>query len=125
MAFEYALSERDRRIQVTARAPIDFRESLAAGVTLIMRPDFQPQYGVLVDLREIEFSPSAPEIEHFGRALGRFKKSFQGRIALLVEGRLMFGLARMTCSVAEANGFPMRPFTDLEEACAWLEGEDV
>ncbi len=125
MAFEFTLSGRDRRIQVTAHGPMDFRESLAAGVTLTKRPDFQPHYGVLADLREIEFAPSAPEIEHFGRALARFKESFQGRIAVLVKGQLMFGLARMTCSVAEANGFPMRPFTDLEEACAWLEEGDA
>ncbi len=58
-------------------------------------------------------------------SVARFKESFRGRIAVLVEGRLMFGLARMTCSVAEANGFPMRLFTDLEGACAWLEGEDA
>ncbi len=125
MACEFAFRDRDRRIQVTARGQVDFRESLAAGVALTKRPDFQPDYNVLVDVREIEFSPSAPEIEDFGRALARFKESFQGRIAVLVEGLLMFGLARMTCSVAEANGFPMRPFTDLEEACAWLEGEDT
>ncbi len=125
MAFEFALSDRDRRIQVTARGQVDFRESLAAGVALTKRPDFQPHYGVLVDLREIEFAPKTPEIEHFGRDLARFKESFQGRIAVVVEGQLMFGLARMTCSVADASGFPMRPFTDLEEACAWLEEGDA
>ena len=124
MAFEFALSERDRRIQVTARGPVDVGESLAAGLALTQQPDFQPHYAVLVDAREIEFAPSAMEIEHLGRALARFKESFLGRIALLVQGTLMFGIMRMLCSVAEANGFPMRPFTDLDEACAWLEAED-
>ena len=125
MAFEFACSAGDRRILVTACGPIDFRESLAAGVTLTGRPDFQPNYGALVDLREIEFVPGTSQIEHFGRALAGFKESFQGRIAILVAGNLMFGLARMTCSVAEANGFLMRPFTDQEEAHAWLDGEDT
>ena len=125
MAFEFALSARDRRIHVTAHGSIDFPESLAAGDTLTQRPDFRPDFGVYVDLRGIHFLPSAIEIERFGRALARFKESFQGRIAVLVEGTLMFGLARMCCSVAEANGFPMRPFTDPEAAGAWLDGEEA
>ena len=124
MALEFAVSDRDRRIQVTASGPIDFRESVEAGIALSQRPDFHSQYAVLVDAREVDFTPSATEIEHFGRALARFKESFQGRIAVLVDGTLMFGIARMICSVSEANGFPMRPFVDLDEASAWLEHED-
>ena len=79
---------------------------------------------MLIDARAVEFTPSAHEIEQFARQLGRFKEDVRGRVAVLVEGSLEFGLARMTCSVAEANGFPMRPFTDLEEARAWLDVED-
>lgn len=123
MTLEFTLSERDRRIQVTASGPIDIDESLATGATLMERADFQPDFGVFVDAREIDFSPSAIEIEQLGRTLGQFKERFLGRIAVLVQGTLMFGIMRMICSVAEANGFPMRPFTDFEEASAWLEAE--
>ncbi len=125
MAFEFARLDADRRIQVTASGPIDFREILAAFVTIVERPDFEPHFSVLIDAREIEFTPSGFEIEQFARQLGRFKRDIQGRVAILVKGNLHFGLARMTCSVAEANGFPMRPFTDLEQARSWLDGADA
>ena len=120
MGFAFSISSEKRLVRMTGTGAIDFDESLGAGRALVDHASFESDYAVLVDLCDIDFLPSPAEIEEFGRSLAQFKSRFSGRIAVLVRGSLMFGLARMTCLVARAHGFPMRPFAEPEAADAWL-----
>lgn len=120
MGFEYTISRGERLACVTALGPIDFEQSLAVGDELAADPEFEPGFKLLVDLRRMEFNPSTPEIESFARTLPRFKQVFSDRIAVATSGGVHFGLARMTCLMAEAGGFLMRAFSDYEAARAWL-----
>ena len=120
MPFELEVVADARLAEVTGYGRIDFDESLAAGDALEAEPTFRPDYAVLVDLRRIEFAPDTPEVEAFARTLPRFKACCRGRIAVVTGNVLHFGLARMVCLIAEAAGFPMRPFSDYAEARSWL-----
>lgn len=120
MPIGYSISAGERLAVVTALDAIDLDIALAAGDELAADPAFQPGYRVLVDVRKADFAPTSAEIESFSRTLPRFAEIFCDRIALVASGDLQFGITRMICLLADLNGFPMRPFTDIEEARAWL-----
>ena len=79
---------------------------------------------VLWDEREADLSPiHGLDIDRLASwSLPLVEKCRGGRSAIVVEGDLNFGVARMMQSYAEAREFPfeVRCFRDREKALEWL-----
>jgi len=124
--FSYEFVSDRELVVVTASGPIDFDSGLALGEAIPKEQFHSPARPVLVDLREMDFVPETPDIHSFARELPRLRTHFSGPIAVVTTPGLSFGLARMTCLLAEAAGFPMSAFDDVSAAHEWLgEQRDV
>jgi len=121
LPFEYDISDLDELVVVCARGGIDFDSGLELGAEIPQDARFRRSYGILVDLREMDFIPEVPAVWSFARTLPALKEHYLGPVAILTQQGFIFGLARMTCLVAEASGFPMEAFNEVEKARAWLE----
>ncbi len=91
------------------------------------RPDYRPEANSLCDLREAGAAAFTDEeiqsvvdtvLEHRGAPPGV-------RTALVVARDLSFGLARMFAHQLEAKSHSnVMVFRDMDEAMAWLEGDE-
>jgi hypothetical protein len=120
MSFEMELLPEARLARVTARGRIDFDTSIAAMRELASRPGYQPRFGVLADFRGVSYSPSLSDLRGFLAAFKEIRSSYQGRLALVVDGKLHTALAKTACALGRLVRFEMRCFHDPELAGAWL-----
>jgi hypothetical protein len=93
---------------------------------LLGHPLIQPGARVLVDNRAIDYSHVTSEDvrERASELTSRADALAPFRIAVLVESVANFGTQRITSLIA-GEAFPnARGFTDLDDAIAWLTGDD-
>ncbi len=81
-------------------------------------PDFDPQYGVLFDLRSItEFPISSAETRGFSMEYIFHKRA---RRAYLVPTEEVYGMIRMYSMLSELESDLVQIFRDMAEARRWL-----
>ncbi len=120
MPISVELSERDRRLEVTAHEQVTVAECRAAvsrGVALLRRSGPLP---VLIDWRDSTPTLTTEEIRHVADAFEPgIPFARQGIAVVAVEG-LQYGLARMLQALLENHGLAIGVFSDMNEALAWL-----
>jgi hypothetical protein len=113
----------DRRLAVAVG---EGRCDLAAALDTLQRlaadPALGPGFGVLVDLRDADYTPSIGE----ARALAAFYASPAGllghRLARVVRKPVDYGVGNMIATLAGLRGGQVRTFRSVREALAWLGG---
>jgi hypothetical protein len=121
MGFMHKIFQKDHRAEVMAEGPINLSQCMQAMVDLGEDLGFNPTFHVLVDLRNMEYMPSTSDVQALVSKLAELKSYFQGRIGIVVSGSFLFGMARMTCLLAETAGFNMIPFKDYDSALQWVQ----
>jgi 2C-methyl-D-erythritol 2,4-cyclodiphosphate synthase len=99
---------------------VSLAETVEAIVAVAGSADFQPHFGVLVDLRKMESAPGVSEVIEIVSALDNVKRLVPGRIALVAENVAHFRLAQLASALARAAGLNQRAFRDIDGARAWL-----
>jgi hypothetical protein len=81
--------------------------------------------GTVLDLRESQSvrTRTRAELETIGTFFGELREDLGGRLALVVNGQLAYGLSRVVVAWAGINGLPVRSFFDEASAVAWLKGD--
>jgi len=93
---------------------------------LLNHPQYRPGIDMLVDCRETEYKQlSASTIRDLARAFTKDATANRpGNLALVVRGKLGFGLARMWEFLVNVD-VPVQVFKSMEEAREWLGLRDV
>ena len=79
---------------------------------------------VLVDARQSKANPPFDEMVQTAMFSQSIADDIGPRIALVVEGALRYGLARMLSSLAGTDGkLVFQPFREVESARAWLDAK--
>lgn len=97
------------------RELIDALHARAAGERIV---------GVLIDIRELAYLPTAEEAHSLGEWYATFSVACRARIAFLAPPGAEFGVARMVGIIAELRGAAAAVFSDSADALAWLQGQD-
>ena len=120
MPFSYSISPMHKVAYVTARGAVDLRAAMDAMGRIRKDPGFDPDYGVLVDASDMEYSPTAGEIGVLEWALGHEKTSYRSRIAVIrpQEGRETMRDAFMR--LAARTGIELGLFPNRESALEWV-----
>ncbi len=81
------------------------------------RPD---RLDVLLDLRDIETPPEAPQLQAVADRVGLMDGLVFGACAIVSNSEAMFGMSRMFEVLARAHFSVLRTFRDVEAAEEWL-----
>lgn len=123
MPFHHRIDANRQLITVTAQGQLDIEQCRQAIADVADDPGFRSQYRTLVDLRSIHYVSSTGDIHSLVNSLARVKHLFTERVAVVVSGKFIFGLARMAEILADNSGFKMRAFEQLSAARHWLESD--
>ncbi len=80
---------------------------------------------MFLDMLASEENRDAGEIRHINDFFKQFLDFLDGRIAVLVDKQVYFGLARVFSALAEPSGLDVRPFYDSTEALIFIERPDL
>ena len=118
--YSYSIDTSAAVAYVEGSGVFGLHETLAVPLELFAHEDFDPDFGVVVDLRKLEFEPSAGHLVAIARNFVRFKALLGHRFAVVVSGQIHRLAAELTAAIASAGGFPIRVFSSLEGARAWV-----
>jgi hypothetical protein len=106
-------------VTITADGMIDFDSSVEVIRNLVASPEFNPRFGVLLDVREAAAAPTFEELNAFAELLSQLG-FFKGRTALVVSSSSDFTKARQLGSFGEDLGLTIEAFTSIRSALRWL-----
>jgi hypothetical protein len=120
MPFSYRISEEEGVAYVTASGPVDVRSSVETMGELSRDPIFDPDFKVVVDLREMQYRPSLGELRVIAWALGHEKTSFRNKVAVVVSESVRRRRAKVYSKFGRMAGFALELFPDMDDALAWV-----
>jgi len=119
MPYIFELDSQLRVAFVRGFGPMDLAETLEAPAVLSRHVGFRPDFGVIADLRALEYEPAADDVVAVARNLIGLRHNFTSRVAVVVPRRLSLA-AEIGAAMAGAGGFALRIFESLDEAMAWV-----
>jgi hypothetical protein len=117
--FSYSVSPQEEVAYVTVSGPVDLRSTIRMMGELGKDPDFRPDFKIVVDATDMEYSPSLGELRVIAWALGHEKHSFRNKVAV-VRGARSQALQQLYNSFARMAGFALGLFPDVPSAMRWL-----
>ena len=120
MPYTHQLDATAGRLTVVGSGKSDFRETEAAIRWPADQPAFEPRFGVLADLRALDYTPSLEEARGFVEVFKSLRAKLQGPVAVVVEGVVQIGIVRLIAMLARFNGVRMQAFHDPARAQQWL-----
>ena len=115
--------DRQRRVAiVSGTGALGPEERLSAPAEVAAHPDFEPDFGVVFDVRNIEPDFDANRMVESARSLLRMRPLLRHRLAVVAPVVLATPL-EIGAALAVAGGFPIQIFLDFDEALAWVTPE--
>jgi hypothetical protein len=108
------------RVRVLGSGQSHYEETAEAIRGLTADPRYLHGYGVIVDTRDLAYVPTLEDAKRYAELFRGLKSSFQGGIAVVVEGTARYGVAQMIATLLENRGVTMAAFRDSAAAEAWL-----
>ena len=121
MPYSFTVDEERRLGIVVASAPNSFESTRDGIVEFSKDPRLGADFGIVLDLRENDYTPSATEAPEL---TSLYLESFRGRpLAMIVARLVQLGVANMISTIAELRGGSVQAFRDREEGEQWLAAE--
>jgi hypothetical protein len=120
MPYRYSIDTDARLVMVVGEGTADLAATEALMRALSVDVATRPDFDALIDVRALDFMPTFREAQEIRAILQDVRDDYQGRIAVVVEGTVRFGVTRMVSQLIEASGIRMEAFHDMESARAWL-----
>ena len=123
MPVTYHLDQRERLVYLTVAGDASYNEWEASMLAILADPSYRPGFGFLIDRRDA----TAPASDYIRRVIA-FNRAHRGELsrgrrAVVVGSVADFGMGRMAEILGEDLPFPMRVFTNFDEALRWLLGQ--
>ena len=123
MPLHYDIDESARFVRFVAEAipsRSEWKESFDAAFG---DPRFRRGFGVLYDRRGVAEIPNPARLRQWMTRYARtFREYGTGRIAVVVDERVVFGMFRVAGVYAESEGVELGVFWSEAEAVTWLRG---
>jgi hypothetical protein len=120
MPFSYEISPDEGVAYVTIAGPVDLRSTIQMMGELGKDQQFRPDYKIVVDATDMEYSPSLGELRVIAWALGHEKRAFRNKVAV-IRGARSQALRQLYKRFAGMAGFALGLFADKPSAMRWLQ----
>ena len=125
MSYEIQFEPWAERVRVLGSGLSHYEETAEAIRDLAADPRYLRGYGVILDARDLDYVPSLEDAKRYAELFRGLRSSFQGGIAVVVEGTARYGVAQMIATLLENRGVTMAAFRDPAAAEAWLAESQI
>lgn len=119
MPYDIEVDPEARLALLIGRGNTDPVEGHATLVELAAHPDFRPGFGLICDLRGLEYEPNSDEVMAGFDNVVRFKPLLRSRFAIVVNPTLET-MSELSAALYATEGIDTRVFGDLDEARSWV-----
>ncbi len=95
-------------------------EGYAILAELGVPPDFEPGFGLVWDLRDLHYSPTAKDMLEGFETVNRFKPVLRSRMAFVVSPELETP-SELSAALYATEGFDTQVCWELDEAREWVK----
>lgn len=120
MTYEIDISEENNLVTVTPKGTCTIIDMKALVYLVIKDPLYKSTYDLLIDKREVKYTPVVCEVLEVSQFLAPLKQHFEGKIALVIDSELFYSMFKLSSQYTSKNGFNSNVFHDPEEALAWI-----
>lgn len=120
MTFEFDISERDALVSVFVSGTGNFQKGIEGILRIANDTRFREGFNILVNICQLQYSPSLSELRDFADVLISLKDRCSGKTALVVSNFLHYGLGQLLGRFLAMGGIQMQVFRSMQDATQWL-----
>jgi hypothetical protein len=121
MFFEYVISAIDKMVSVKFAGETDFEKGVQHLMEVVADKNFQREYSIVVDVREMNYHPNFSEMRAFADVLTELKEKCTGKTALVVGSFIHYTIGKVLAGWLHAAGITFQVFRDYNEAATWTK----
>ena len=119
MPFSYDIDTDARVVYVRSWGHLEVEGNLRAPLELARDSGYEPDFGVVVDVRDLLHEPRSQDVMEMTRNFLSLREHYRHRVGVVVSQRLALS-AELAAAIAGADGVSIQVFGDLDEAFAWV-----
>jgi hypothetical protein len=125
MPYTHAYDSGARLVLLRAEGIVDLQISLEAIGSLAQDARLQPGYGILVDMRLADYTPSLADARKLTDLQGTTELLKRHPLAFVTATPAHFAAANLVATLATLKGATAKAFQQYEDATAWLAGKQT
>jgi hypothetical protein len=122
MPFSVEVDSEARIAYVRSWGHLEIKGNLRAPLALSRDPAWEPDFGVVFDVRDLIDEPRARDVVEMTHHFMHLRDHYRSRVGIVVSKRLSLS-AELAAAIAAAGGVPIRIFDSLQEAFTWVRPE--
>jgi hypothetical protein len=115
------ISKNNKTITINASGQYDLDSTKNLIHKVIMDPRFNPEYDLLVDIRDVKYIPKINEIFSISNFVLSFKQYFKKKIAIIASGEILIKMFKVSSVFISKQGMQSYVFQNPQEAVKWLD----
>ncbi len=119
MAITYEISPEQETAFVRVSGAVDMRSALAAMGELANDPNFDRNFKIVIDVREMDYRPSLGELRVMAWALGHERERYAEQVAVVLPERAGRVRPHIFARFARMAGMGFNLFRDMPSALRW------
>ena len=125
MTYNLDISEEKNLATITPKGTCTIIDMKALVYILIKDPLYIPTLDLLIDKREMKYTPVISEVLEVSNFVIPLKHHFKGKIAIVANGELLYDMFKLSSRFTSSKDFYSNIFHNPEEALAWIADPDT
>ena len=124
MIYKLDISEQDNLVKVTPEGNYSMNNVLDLIQIILENPLYKPTNNILVDMRNMKYTPVINEIFAISEFIVSMKKHFRAKTAMVVQGDVLYTMFKLSTMFVVKQGLKSNVFHNVEDALTWLTDSD-
>jgi hypothetical protein len=120
MIYNLLLSKESNLITVTAKGPYSLNDIMELIHIIISDDRYKPTYNLIIDLRELKYTPVISEIFKLSEFFISSKQHFMGKTGLITDNESLYNLFKLATMFTASKGLRTIVFWNMEDALNWI-----
>ena len=122
VSVSYEIDREHRLVRIRMQGALRAQDLLAVTSAMQSDAELNPEWGVLVDTREVTEAPRYSEMQQFVNIARRSPMRDDSRRVFLVNSPVLYGVARMASTLAAEYGRQYQVCREEADALRWIAG---
>ena len=96
MTYKLEFSDENNLVTITPKGSYSAKDITALMLIVVNDPLYKSEYDLIVDYRDVKYTPIVSEILQNSQFVVTMKKHFKGKTAIIASGDLLYSMFKVT-----------------------------